>query len=509
MLRIELWRGVYHDSLTLMRVARAVQDQPGVSKVAALMGTPANLDVLTEAGFPRPPEGAGPGDLILAVEGDSEAVLQAAIASVPRLLEERHPTQASGIRPRTVTGALEWMPDASLAVISVPGAYAKREAMAALSAGLHVLLFSDNVSIEDEVELKRTAVARDLLCMGPDCGTAYIDGIGLGFANVVPRGSIGCVAASGSGLQAVAVELATLGDGVSEGIGVGGRDLSRGVDGLMTIPALARLGADPETRVIVVIGKSLDRLAARRLRVAAARNPKPIVGCFVRPTARIGSFAAQTSVFEDAAGAAVAILRGLPRTSRPFTEPQRVSSILSGASGRIPSHARLVGLFVGGSLAAEALMILRSELGPVRSNLDGLDPSSPHEVVDLGADDFTRGRPHPMFDPVARTEAIERAAGDLSVGVILVDVVLGRGAHQDPAGVLARAVMDARERGRGSSQEILVVASVIGTDADPQSRRAQAALLEKHGVFVLPTSAQAARFAARVLQTSRSAGGAA
>jgi FdrA protein len=250
-------RSSYRDSMVLMRVAEALRALPGVREAAALMGTPANHELLTEAGLATSEtRDAAPGDLMIAVQAETEAAADAGLAEVERILDERRSTVAPAGQalPRTLDAALRLMPDANLAAISVPGEYAAYEAQRALRRGLHVFLFSDNVSLDDEIALKRLAVERGLLCMGPDCGTAYVHGVGLGFANVVPRGRVGCVAASGTGLQAVVSRLAALGEGVSHGIGVGGRDLSAEVGGVMTMVGLEALAADAATEAIVVIG---------------------------------------------------------------------------------------------------------------------------------------------------------------------------------------------------------------------------------------------------------------
>src|SRR5690606_14776291 len=125
-----------------------------------------------------------------------------------------------------------------------PGVYAAFEAFRALENNLNVMMFSDNVTVEDEIKLKDLAVKKDLLMMGPDCGTAIINGVGLCFANKIKRGPIGLVAASGTGLQEVTVLIDQFGGGISQAIGVGGRDLSKDVMGRMTLHAINALNAD-------------------------------------------------------------------------------------------------------------------------------------------------------------------------------------------------------------------------------------------------------------------------
>jgi len=397
--------------------------------------------------------------------------------------------------PRTLDSAIRRLPDANLVTISVPGAYAKLEAMAALRRGLHVFLFSDNVSLADEIALKRVATEKGLLCMGPDCGTGYLNGVGLGFANVVPRGRIGCVSASGTGLQAVASRLASLGEGISHGIGVGGRDLSAEVGGVMTAFALEALGADRSTELIVVISKPPAPAALARLEAAIGVIGKPVVVCCLGapgPPAGAGRWVA---TLEDAAEAATADVRGTPWVPRAFSDAEDVRVRLKRIEAGSRHSGTLLGLFVGGTLAHEARLVLEPWLGQVSPSAAG----GRHRILDLGADEYTVGRPHPMLDPAERDARVREAGRDPSVGVLLLDLVLGRGTHPDPARSLAAAVEDARAAATRVGRELTVVASAIGTEGDPQGLGGQVAALESAGVHVFPGSAQAARFAALAL----------
>jgi FdrA protein len=490
-IRAVVRRSSYRDSMVLMRVAEAVRALAGVREAAALMGTPANHELLASAGLAsEETRDAKPGDLVIAVLAETESAAAAGLAEAERVLAERR-TSAEGAGralPRTLDTALRQMPDANLAAISVPGAYAAFEAQRALRRGLHVFLFSDNVTLEDEIALKRLAVERGLLCMGPDCGTAYIGGVGLGFANVVPRGRVGCVAASGTGLQAVASRLAALGEGVSHAIGVGGRDLSAEVGGAMALPALDALAADPTTEIIVVIAKPPAPETVSRLEAAIGRLAKPVVVCCLgaRPA---GSGAGRwVSTLEDAAELAVATLRGQTWSPRVFTDLADVRARVSRAR-RGESRGTILGLYTGGTLAHEAGLVLRPLVG-----------AAAYRVVDLGDDEFTRGRPHPMLDPEARAARVRQAGESADVGVLLVDLVLGRAVHPDPATPLAAAVDAARRTAAAGGRELSVVASVVGTDGDPQDLRRQTATLEAAGVQVLPSNAQAARFAALLIR---------
>ena len=492
-------KSFYRDSLILMRLAEALRAQPGVRDAAILMGTAANRELLIEAKLATAAAGeAAADDLVITVSADDDAAAGRALAHAASLLDADQQTDASsGFRPHSLEAALRGQADANLAVISVPGAHARAEAMRALRRGLHVLLFSDNVSLVDELELKRYATARGLFCMGPDCGTAYVAGIGIGFANVVRRGRIGCVAASGTGLQAVAARLDALGEGVSHGIGVGGRELSAEIGGAMTRFALAALAADAATEAIVLISKPPAADALPGLIETLKEIKKPLVVCCLgaaKPAGGTPGFWVET--LADAADAVVALLRGQPWTACAFADPAAISARLAAlALDERPRGASILGLYTGGTLAHEAHLLLAPMLGEIGEDLAG----TRHRVVDLGDDQFTRGHPHPMLAPEMRADLIRQHASAPEVGVLLLDLVLGRGAHADPARTLAAAVAHARQAAQAAGRALVVVASIIGTERDPQDIDGQAALLRAAGVEVLPSNAEAARFAARVI----------
>ena len=482
-------RGTYHDSVTLMRLGSELERVPGVTRAAAMMGTPANRALLADAGLlAADGESAGPTDLVIAVIADEPATAALAWQAADRALARRPAERgASQGRARTLTSALQALPDANLALVSVPGLYAAAEATKALAAGLHVMVFSDHVPLEDEIRLKRMARERDLFVMGPDCGTAILGGVPLGFANAVPRGRIGIVAASGTGLQAVSCHIAAADEGISHAIGLGGRDLSDEVGGLMLEPALLALAADPATAVICVIGKPPGPTTAKKIRGQLDALTKPWVTHFTGDPA--GSSAA---TLEDAALAAVALARG--ERPRPVTFTRAAGDIArlaaDAAASLTPAQRYVRGVYAGGTLAQEAAALLDTRVG---AGGDG------HRVVDLGDDAYTLGRPHPMIDGTLRREWIVREASDPSTAVILLDIVLGYGAHADPVGELLPAIERARAR------PVAVVASVCGTHADRQGLGRQTDALQRTGVIVMPSNAQAARLAGMI--ATRAGGG--
>lgn len=441
MLANRVERGRYLDSVALMRVSRRVGALAGVEAAALMIGTPSNKALLREAGLlSADGERAEPNDLIIAVRASNAG---AAIDSAVAMLAEK-PEQRSGLRTTgSLRRGLELEPQANLALISVPGAFAAQEARNALERGLNVMVFSDNVSIEDEVALKRLAKERGLLVMGPDCGTALIAGAPLAFANIVPRGEIGIASASGTGLQEVSCLIARLGGGVSHGIGVGGRDLDERVGALGMLSAIDLLDADPATKTLVLISKPPSPRVADTVLARVRQSKKRTVVCF------LGSNGATlTEAAEQAMGKKLAADTPSP--------------------GR--AKGRVLGLYCGGTLAAEAELLL----------------GGAGECVDLGDDQFTRGRPHPMIEPELRNEHIRKALADPGIGVLLFDVVLGFGAHADPAGVLLEGL-------KGSKK--IAIASVTGTEQDPQGFSRQVAKLRAAGVHVAPSNAYAARLA--------------
>jgi succinyl-CoA synthetase alpha subunit len=506
-----VWTSAYHDSVTLMRLTRDLEAVAGVERAAAMMGTPANRDLLREAGLLTPEgDAAAPTDLVIAVQAADETAARAGEAAARKALAASTAAGARGAadgggpqRTRTLRGAVRARPDATLALISVPGMYAGAEARRALDAGLHVMLFSDNVPVETEVALKRHARARGLVLMGPDCGTAIVGGVPLGFANAVPPGRIGIAAASGTGLQEVACLVARAGEGISHAIGVGGRDLSDAVGGLGMEQALEMLAADAATDVICVVAKPPGPAVAARLRKILDGLGKPWVAHLVGQRRRAGhpGDPGSPESLEDCARIAVALARGERDSPWPFAASAAdVERTVAAAVAFLASGQRFVrGVYSGGTLAWEALDVLAGALPDVVPGVTGGDRAG-HGVVDLGEDVFTVGRPHPMLDGTVRRDWIVREARDPATAVLLLDLVLGHGAHPDPAGELVPALETARSRARAGGRGLAIVASVTGTDADPQNRSLQVARLQAAGVAVMPSNAQAARLAASIAE---------
>ena len=491
-IRTEILSSFYQDSVVLMRIASQIRTRPGVREAAAFMGTPSNHGLLEQIGLATAEsKAARPNDLIVTVDAESDAAAEEALVAAKELLAQRRQVSESAaeVRPRTLESALRMLPDANLVAISVPGAYAKFEAMKAIKHGLHVFLFSDNVPVQDEIELKTEALRRGVLCMGPDCGTAYLNGVGVGFTNVVPRGRIGCVAAAGTGLQAVASGIAALGEGISHGIGVGGRDLSAEVGGMMTLFSLEALADDPSTEAIVIISKPPHPTVLPRLEAAMAKIRKPIVACVLGAASPLQSRAVWVDTLDQAADAIVALLAKRDWRPRTFGDTPAIRTRWKRLREGGPIAREVVGLYTGGTLAHETHLLLESLLGH----------EVPYQILDLGDDQYTVGRPHPMIDPQTRTDMILKAGREMA-GVLLVDLVLGRGSHPDPAESLAAAVRQASEEAGAAGRRLIAVASVVGTVGDPQDLARQVTQLKRAGIEVFPTNAEAARFAALLVK---------
>jgi succinyl-CoA synthetase alpha subunit len=506
----------YHDSVTLMLAAKALTEMAGVLDAAVVMGTPANRDLLAVAGLlDATAAAARPDDLVIAVRAGDEKTAAAALAQAEALLNQKHaPDATATARPRSLAAAIAARPDANLAVISVAGRYAAQEARTALAAGLHVLLFSDNVALEDEIALKRLAREKGLLCMGPDAGTAIINGIALGFANAVARGAVGLVGASGTGLQGVTCGLARRGVGVSQAIGVGGRDLSEAVGGIMMLAGLEALGSDDATQVVVLVSKPPAASVAERVLAQVKELGKPAVVCFLGadpdPIEAAGAIPAANLTQAAAAAAALA------QEADPYealaaleAEGKMLIPLAAAEQARLsPGQRALRGLFAGGTFCYEAQGILSTLPEPVYSNAP-LDKarrmpdslvSAGHTCIDLGEDEFTQGRLHPMIDPALRNRRIVQEARDATAAVILLDVVLGFGAHPDPAGATAEAVAEAQGIAARAGRYLSFIASVCGVEADPQVLSRQEARLRDAGVLVLPDNASAARLAGLIMR---------
>ena len=467
--------GAYYDSVILMQLQKSLTGLTGVLDAGVVMATPANLELLTASGFDLTEIDAKPDDLLIMVKADGETAASEAIAQVDDLLKRRRAKVTQDYHPHSVERAARDLPEANWVSISVPGRYAAAVADDALNLDKHVFLYSDNVSLADEVRLKQKAQTKGLLLMGPDCGTAVISGVGLGFANRVRTGNIGIVAASGTGLQTISTEIHNLGGGISQAIGTGGRDLKESVGGITAQQAVDLLRRDPQTSVIVLVSKPPSDKVAIQLLHLAQQVEKPVVVNFIGyapPSRRVGNLLFASGL-ADAAEHAVQISfaggQGLLERRRPFT-------------------GYLRGLFSGGTLAYQMLLGLQSILSPLYSNIP-IHPeqkladvmiSQGHTILDLGEDVFTQGRLHPMMDNDLRLRRLHQETADPEVDLIVLDVVLGEGAYPDPASELAPAIAKAVK----ANKRVVVI--VVGTENDPQDLISQIERLAAAGATIFP-----------------------
>lgn len=492
-------QGKYFDSVTLMLVAREVLALPGVKDAAAIMATEENKRILAASGMDWPGlADAGDTDLALGVLAASPAEAETALSEAKALLEKRKSASGSSTtyQPRSLGAALEDNLEANLVLISVAGRYAAAEAMTALHAGRNVMLFSDNVPLEDEIALKQLAREKGLLVMGPDCGTAIIGGVPLAFANVVRRGPIGIVAASGTGLQEVSSFIHNLGSGVSHAIGTGGRDIKEAVGGITFLSALEALKQDPDTHVIVMVSKTPDAAVLDRIATAVLDLGKPAVAIFIGadPETVKRSGALPTATLEAAALHAVAIAQNDTLTEADLACPPLPGDIPRRAGGKY-----LRGLFCGGTFSQEAVHLLAPVLGTIRTNVTGElsdpDHSAGHTIIDMGGDEFTAGRPHPMIDYSLRNKRILQEARDPETSVIVMDVVLGYGSNRQPADEL-RPVF---EEVRSMDNPPPIIFHVCGTDADPQNRKSVVQALQAAGGILADSNAIAVQWAGQLV----------
>lgn len=503
-------KNTYYDSVTLMLISKQLKKIEGVDDVSVMMGTPANRVILEEATLlGEEGKSAGPNDLILAFRAPDDTDVQ----RVCRLIDEQLAKKATSAAKtdkeviRTSSKAYQNHPEANLAIISIPGEYAAIETYRALKRGKNVFLFSDNVSIGEEAFLKRIAAEQGLMLMGPDCGTAIINGVGIGFANRIRKGDIGLVAASGTGLQEVTCLIDTMGFGISQAIGTGGRDLKEEVGAVTMFQALDYLLTDPDTKIVVLISKPPAKTVAEKIIAKLSEATKPVVLCFIgyeleNPPAGV----TVAATLEEAALKAVSLAGKAPAF---LSDETVMEQWRRQAQGQFSSKQKYVrALYAGGTLCYETMLILSRQLGAVYSNIplakelaisDVLQPGQ-HSAIDLGDDEFTKGRPHPMIDGTLRNEYIAKVAADPETAVLLLDVVIGFGAAADPAGELIPVIEEALAAAKAQGNNLAIVAYVCGTDLDEQNKQEQIKKLQTAGVFVTKSNAEAARLVASTVK---------
>lgn len=511
---VDIRKNVYYDSVALMIITKEVKKMEGVKEVIVGMATDLNKELAENLELSNDEiRSLTPNDFFISAYSEDNDGLDKIVNRVNELLNSKQKEKDAEVEVKTLTAAVNHMKDANMAVISLPGKYAAYEAKKALNKGLNVMLFSDNINVEDEIELKKLGRDKGLLVMGPDCGTAIINGTPLCFANVVRRGNIGIVGASGTGTQEVTVLIDKLGGGLSQVIGTGGRDLKSEVGGIMMIEGFKALIDDDKTNVIVLISKPPAKEVAEKILEMVKTTEKPVVVNFIGgDRAHIEKSGAYPCVsLEDAAHKAYALSKGIePSDYEGFERSEKdVDEIVEKEVSKLhPSQKYLRALYTGGTLADEAMKLLGKDGFSIYSNiplspefrLQDIHKSIEHTCIDLGDDDFTVGRPHPMIDPIGRVERLPEEALDQEVAVILMDFVIGYGSNMDPAGEMLPYIIEAKKKMESKNKYLSVVGYICGTDKDPQSYRDQKEKLEAAGVILMPSNAQAVRLTAKLLK---------
>jgi succinyl-CoA synthetase alpha subunit len=516
--RSRYYPNLYKDSVSLMTVSAKVTAVPGIEAASVVMASASNVENLARAGLGD--FEVRPNDLVVAVSGNEAACAEALQKADDLLTAKATAGSEEGTAAHAPVTSIQMAvardPAHNFALISVPGDYAAAEAMKALQLGMHVMLFSDNVPPESELALKTYARDHDLMVMGPDCGTAIVNGVPLGFANVVRRGPIGVVGASGTGTQEVTVRIHQLGSGVSQALGTGGHDLSQSIGGISMLYGLRALDADPATKVIVLVSKPPAPEVATRVLAAAEASAKPVVAIFLgadpASITRKGVYGA--SYLAQAADMAVALSKGSEAAAAPVTIRNEMRRMLSGlARAMAPTQRYVRGIFSGGTFCFEAQLVhaaagLRAFSNtPTAGNrpLENNWKSQENTIIDMGDDEFTQGRPHPMIDPSLRDARIRDEVADPTTAVVLFDVVLGYGASDDPTAGLLGVIGSSKAKASAAGRTVAFVGYVCGTDLDPQDRNQVVAGLKSAGVLVASSNAEAATWSAAIISERQGA----
>lgn len=491
----------YYDSVFLMSVNARILKVEGVQQTAVLMGSPANKQLLLDIGIQDPDiEAARPNDLIVAVIADSMGIANQVLGDLDvwlNAIQEEAPVS----QLHTLEDGLAAKRNANLVVISIPGEYAAREARKALEAELNVFIFSGNVSIEDELELKQLAKQRELLVMGPDCGTSLIGGVGIGFANAIRRGGIGAIGAAGTGLQEFTAQVHNLGFGISHAIGTGSHDISDHIGGLTTLAALDSLEEDTKTQVIAIISKPPGVATLEHLLKKIDSCRKPVIGCFlgVDPDVVSGRENLKPAHTIDEAVRLAIKMSGNSIPPYVGLSPDDLKTLSDEKAGWSPEQKYLRGILAGGTFCYQSQQILREAGITVYSNnplepknkLMHPDKSIQHTLVDMGDEFYMVGKPHPMLDGTMRRQRIIAESHDPQMAVLYLDFILGYNASMDPVGELLDAIDEAKRVYKNRGGLLTVVASICGTEADPQDMTFQVRMLRDAGVLVYNSNAQA------------------
>ncbi|MCD8844336.1 acyl-CoA synthetase FdrA [Staphylococcus gallinarum] len=500
MLHTIIKENTYQDSIVLMLLSNKLSAIEGVNKVSIMMGTPANKDIFKSSGLGTAElENAKPNDIVIVIDTEDAAKVEEVDQEVEAELKgkaESNDQEQKHNEASNWSRALELANNPNLALISIPGQYAAMEAENALNHNLNVFMFSDNVAKEDETRLKNLAHDKGLLVMGPDCGTGIIHGLPLAFTNIVNEGDIGIVGASGTGIQEVTTIIDREGKGVTNAIGTGGRDLSSEVGAITMLDSIKALNQDPTVKVITVISKPPAKEVEEQVLNVLRNIEKPVVTLFLgaKPTyTETNIYHAYT--LEEAARVSVQLSNG----ETPNFKPRLFENISANLTAK---QDGVKGFYSGGTLASEAAMLVKDTLGDLSS---GETPErfaykgGNHEIIDLGDDIYTQGKPHPMIDPSKRIEMLETSSDDPATAVIMLDNVIGYGSHDDMANELAPTIQKILNKVKADGRSLVVLATVVGTEHDYQGYQAQIETLKAAGAIVCDTNDQMVRTALNLI----------
>ena len=507
-------KGEYFDSVSIMLVAKQLSGMEGIIDSAAVMATDENKSMLTSSGLSLPEfVNASEMDLVIVFKSDDNSDVVKIRAQIEKLLKPDKKNESDvNYLASSIDEAVKYLSGANLALISVAGRYAGDVAKKSLENGLHVMLFSDNVSIEKEIELKKLGREKKLFVMGPDCGTAIINGVPLAFANVVKRGSIGVVAASGTGCQEVTCLISNAGCGISQAIGTGGRDVKKDVGGIMFLEGIKALAVDENTKVILLVSKPPAAEVIKEVITLTNTIDKPVVGVFLGSPLELlkGSKIIPAKTLEEAALFSVALVKGesISDTKNALDNRKNIEAIAEVLKEKLqPSQKYLRALFSGGTFCDETQLLCRDAIQDLYSNtpiakvnhLADAWISEKHTIVDLGDDEFTVGKPHPMIDYSTRNKRIITEAEDSETAVILLDIVLGYGSNMNPLGEIIPILQAVKEITSKAGRCIPVICSVTGTIDDPQNRATVVSALQNEGAVVMESNAEASMLAVSII----------
>jgi succinyl-CoA synthetase alpha subunit len=500
MLKTIVKKGSYHDSVVLMLLTNQISSIEGVKKVSIMMATPANKDIYRQSGLSTSElEEASANDMVVVADVDDDGLLDVIMEEVEAFFKKQSTSESDKKGAEAVRSwdkALGKLADANLAVISIPGAYAALEADRALDEGMNVFMFSDNVTLEDEIKLKKKAHEKGLAVMGPDCGTGIIQGVPIAFTNHVAPGPIGIIGASGTGIQELTTIIDRLGEGVKNAIGTGGRDLSTEVGGITMMDMIEAMEKDDTVKVLIIISKPPAKAVRDRISDRLSNFKKPVVTLFLgeKPEYHEENFY-HAYTLDEAARLAVGLVRG-QNIAEGSVEADSSSFFAAEEKKTIKAY------YSGGTLAGEAAMLIKDALNlkvPPQKAEGFMLKTDGHIVVDLGDDVYTQGKPHPMIDPAKRIECMQEAIDDESTGVILLDIMLGYGSHEDMAGALLPAIIRLRDKAREEGRKLFFVATVCGTRRDFQGYDKAVETLKEAGVIVCENNKLAVHTAIRAI----------